>query len=61
MAKSKATHKSKKTGNKVFVERFEGNIIVVKSVKGKVLGSYNKSQMAKFNEKYESLRTVKGV
>jgi len=53
MIVKKPTHKSKKTGKKVFVERIEGNLIVVRSMKGKVLGAYEKKDMSRFNDRYE--------
>lgn len=53
-----ATHKSKKTGNKVIVERYEGGILVVTSMKGKVLGSFQRTEMNKFYLKYTSLRAT---
>jgi len=52
----KATHIRKKNNVKVIVERYEGNILVVKNMKGKVLGSYGPDQMhpmKKFFERYE--------
>ena len=51
----KATHIRMKTNTKVFVERHEGNILVVRNLKGKILGSYTKQQMKHFNERYASL------
>lgn len=58
---TKPTHKSRKTGKPVVVERFEGGILVVKNTKGKVLGSYKRTEMKKFNGRYESLRANKGA
>lgn len=57
---AKPTHRSKKTGREVLVDRLEGNTIVVKNKRGKFLGSYTKSEMKKFNDRYESLRAGKG-
>lgn len=55
---TRATHKSNKTGKNVIVERFEGGILVVSSMKGKVLGSYKRTDMKKFYTKYVSLRAT---
>lgn len=53
-----ATHKRLKTGEQVIVTR-EYDIIVVRSLRGKVLGSYERTQMATFHKRYEKI-TVKG-
>lgn len=58
MTRQKATHKSNKTGNEVFVEKYEGGTLVVKSKTGKVLGSYERTEMKAFYEKYTSLRAT---
>lgn len=58
MAKTRATHKSNKTGNPVIVEKYEGGILVVKTMSGKVLGSYERTEMQKFYKKYTSTRAV---
>lgn len=55
-ANARATHKSIKTGNFVVVESYEGGILVVKNMKGKVLGSYNRIDMKSFYAKYVSTR-----
>lgn len=55
MATSKPTHLRLKTGEKVFVERFQGNIVVVKNMSGRVLGSYEPTDMPKFAKRYKSL------
>lgn len=60
MTRKKATHKSNKTGNEVFVEKYEGGTLVVTSKKGKVLGSYERTEMKAFYEKYTSLRAKQG-
>lgn len=60
MTKTKATHKSIKTGNKVFVEKYEGGTLVVTSNKGKVLGSYERTEMKQFYSKYVSIRATNG-
>jgi len=55
----KATHIRKKNKAKVFVERYEGNVLVVKNMRGKVLGSYGPMQeheMKKFFERYEPIK-----
>lgn len=52
---AKATHIRKKTKTKVVVERFEGGVLVVKSMAGKILGSYDHKSMAKFNDRYTTL------
>jgi len=54
----KATHKSIKTGKEVFVEKFEGGTLVVKNKTGKVLGSYERTEMKAFYAKYVSVRAV---
>ncbi len=51
----KPTHMRRRTKTKVTVERFEGGIIVVKNMKGKVLSSYDRESMAKFYSRYKSL------
>ena len=56
---NKPTHIRKKTGNKVYVERYEGGIIVVKSMRGKVIGSYERDQMSLFYKRYESIKVGK--
>ena len=55
-ANARATHKSIKTGKFVVVESYEGGILVVTSMVGKVLGSYQKTEMKKFYAKYVSTR-----
>ncbi len=40
---------------KVNVERFEGGTLVVKNMRGKVLGSYGLKDMKKFHGRYKSL------
>lgn len=55
-----ATHTNKISGKKVIVKRFEGNIIVVYNLKGKALKTYEKSGMANFYAKYDSLRVLEG-
>lgn len=52
---NKPTHIRLKTNEKVFVERYQGNIIVVKNTSGRVLGSYEHKDMPKFNKRYKSL------
>ena len=59
----KATHIRKKNNVKVFVERYEGNVLVVKNMRGKVLGSYGPMQdnpMKKFYERYEPVTPKRG-
>lgn len=51
----KATHIRLKNKAKVYVERFEGGVLVVRNMKGKVLGSYERKDMAKFSKRYRSL------
>lgn len=53
-----ATHIRNKTGEKVIVTR-EYNIIIVRSLRGKVLGSYEPTEMGTFHKRYEKI-TVKG-
>jgi len=50
-----ATHIRLKNKVKVEVERFEGGTLVVKNMRGKVLGSYGPKDMKKFHARYESL------
>lgn len=52
---NKPTHVRLKTGEKVYIERHQGNVIVVKSMKGKVFGSYEQKDMGKFQKRYKSL------
>jgi len=52
---TQATHTRIKTKTKVIVERFEGNVLVVKNLKGKILGSYDRTSMDKFNDRYKTL------
>lgn len=52
---NKPTHLRLKTNEKVFVERFQGNVIVVKNTSGRVLGSYGPDDMPKFAKRYKSL------
>lgn len=49
----KPTHIRIKTGERVFVERHH-TVIVVKSMNGKILGSYDQKDMAKFQKRYKS-------
>ena len=49
------THVRLKTGNRVFVERYEGNVVVVKNRRGKVLGVYERDKMHLFYKRYKSL------
>lgn len=57
---TRATHENRNSGKKVIVERYEGNIVVVKNLKGKALKTYNKKDMKSFNERYMSLSVTKG-
>jgi len=52
---TKPTHIRIKTQTKVMVERFEGNVLVVKNMQGKILGSYDRTAMDKFNDRYKTL------
>lgn len=52
---AKPTHIRLKTGQKVNVTRHQGNVLVVKNMKGKVLGSYDPATMDKFSKRYKSL------
>jgi len=52
----KATHIRIKTKTKVVVDRFEGGVLVVKNLKGKILGSYEQKDMPTFTKRYKSLR-----
>jgi len=58
---AKPTHKRLKNGVKVVVERYEGNILVVRNKRGKVLGSYGPEpeRLALFRKRYLSLRAGK--
>lgn len=53
-----ATHKRLKTGEQVIVSR-EYDIVIVRNLRGKVLGSYERTKMATFYKRYEKI-TVKG-
>ena len=53
--KVKPTHIRKKSGKKVYVIRHEGGVIVVKGKNGKVHGTYQRDEMAKFHKRYKSL------
>lgn len=53
-----ATHIRLKTGEKVGVTR-EYDILIVKNLRGKVLGSYERTEMATFYKRYEKI-SVKG-
>ena len=52
-----ATHIRLKNNVKVNVERFEGNILVVRNMKGKVIGSYEPTTMKNFYNRYMSILT----
>lgn len=54
-----ATHKRVKTGEKVIVTR-EYDILIVRNMRGKVLGSYDGTQVATFHKRYKKLEAVKG-
>jgi len=49
------THLRLKTGKKVTVARHEGGILVVKNMRGRVIGSYGPEDMGKFYKRYKSL------
>ncbi len=51
----KLTHIRLKTGNKVYVER-QYNTVIVRSRKGKVLGSYQPDEMADFHKRYKKIK-----
>ena len=51
----KPTHVRLKTGKKVYVERHEGGVIVVKGKNGQIHGSYMRTEMTKFYKRYKSL------
>lgn len=53
-----ATHIRLKTGEQVIVSR-EYNIVIVRSLRGAVLGSYEPKDMGKFQKRYQRI-TVKG-
>lgn len=55
---TKATHTRNKTKESVIVTR-EYNIVVVRNMRGKVIGSYEPVDMAKFYKRYTKI-TVKG-
>ena len=57
---TKASHEDRNSGKKVIVERFEGNILVVRNLKGKALKTYNREDMKNFNSKYKTLRVIEG-
>jgi len=50
-----ATHKDRETGDKVKVDRFSSGTLVVYSMKGEVLDSFEMAEKAKFYKKYDSL------
>ncbi len=53
-----ATHVTVKGNKKRIVERFndeDGQFFIVKSMTGKILRTYRKKEMAKFNKKYKSI------
>lgn len=52
---AKATHERLKNNVKVNVERHEGGILVVRNMRGKFIGSYERKDMKKFHERYKSL------
>ncbi len=54
--KGEPTHIRLKTNTKVFVERFEGNVIVVKNLKDNVVGSYEGHEMGKFHKRYKPIK-----
>ncbi len=54
-----ATHMRIRNKVKVNVERHEGGTLVVRNMRGKVLGSYTREQLQTFNKRYKSL-AVKG-
>lgn len=54
----RTTHIRVKNNKEVMVERIEGDIFVVKNLKGGVIGSYNRKQRASFNKRYKSIRAV---
>lgn len=54
MGTGKATHIRLKSGSKVNVERIQGTL-VVRSMKGAVIGSYGPDDMAKFHKRYQTL------
>lgn len=56
----KPTHIRIKTGEKVFVTRHH-DVVVVKNTKGKVLGSYERKDMAKFQKRYKSMVARKQI
>ena len=49
------THVRLKTNTEVIVERYEGNTVVVKNRRGKVIGVYDKDRMSLFYKRYKSL------
>lgn len=49
------THIRKKTKEKVFVERHEGGVLVVRKMNGKFIKSYEHKTMGKFNKRYRSI------
>ncbi len=53
----KATHLRLKNKKKVNVERHEGGVLVVRNLHGKVIGTYERKYMGKFNKRYRSLTT----
>ena len=53
-----ATHKRLKTGEQVIVTR-EYDIVVVRNLRGTVIGSYAPTEMAKFHKRYEKI-VIKG-
>ena len=56
--KSRATHITVKGNKKRVVQRERdetGTVFIVRNMTGKVMGTYNKKDMNKFNKKYVSL------
>lgn len=53
-----ATHQRLKTGEQVVVTR-EYDILIVRNLRGKVIGSYERTEMATFHKRYTKI-TVKG-
>jgi len=56
---AKATHIRLKNKVKVHVERFEGGILVVRNMRGKFIGTYEKNQTGLFQKRYRSLAVKK--
>lgn len=56
----KATHIRNKNNQEVVVERFEGNVLVVKTKKGTVIGAYGNGQQFTIRQFHQRYKPIKG-